>query len=368
MYDFLIIGAGSAGAHSTYFLARAGAKVLVVDQGPIAGGASSAAGAFISPRLGRGGPLQKITNEAFRFTTTFYKEKFPHLFAQTGILRLPKDADDAKKFADYEPFIDVAYEKKTAHEIDFLKPYASQFGGYYFPQGGIAQARELCLALLEGVEFRERKVERIEEKEGFFACDGVRAERVIVAAGAWEELLPPYIKLGKLAGYRFDILADLELPVSVHKRISISKKIDGKMAVGATHTRVDGIHCPPPGSFLIDEARRMAELGKVELLQMFCGVRPSVNDHFPYVGEVVDVEAALKRFPSLPKGEKVPPQELPRQKGLYIIGGFGGRGFVFGSFVANLLARHLLHKEPLPKDLDADRLFFRWVKKSIMYT
>ena len=220
------------------------------------------------------------------------------------------------------------------------------------------------MALLEGVEFQEKKIERIEKKEGFFECAGVRAKGVIVAAGAWEELLPPYIKLGKLAGYRFDIAAECELPVSVHKRISISKKIGGKIAVGATHTRVDGIHCPPPGSFLIEEARRMAELGKVELLQMFCGVRPSVNDHFPYVGEVVDVEAALKRFPALTKGQKVPPWELPRIEGLHIIGGFGGRGFVFGSFVAHALARHLLQKEPFPKEIDADRLFFRWAKKN----
>jgi tRNA 5-methylaminomethyl-2-thiouridine biosynthesis bifunctional protein len=361
MYDAIVVGAGSAGAHAAYFLRQKGLRVAVAEMAGVASGASGAAGAFISPRLGKGGPLQRVTNEAFRFAVSFYSKNFPHLFYPTGILRLPKDADDAKKFAEYEPFIDVRYEKKGPADLGFLRDYAAEFGGYYFLDGGVVEAVDVCRALLKDIDCYHMRVERIERKDGLFRVGELRAARVVVATGAWSELLPPYIRLGRLGGYRFDIRCESAPPVSLHKRISVSAQVGGRVIVGATHTRVDDPAASmPPSGYLLDEARKMVDLGQVELSGMFCGVRPSVNDHFPFAGEVVDVERGPKGF-----GRKETPKELPRKEGLYVLGGYGGRGFVFGPWAGERLATHIAEGAPLPESIDADRLYIRWARNVV---
>ncbi|MRJ02327.1 MAG: FAD-binding oxidoreductase [Epsilonproteobacteria bacterium] len=246
MVDFIVIGAGSAGLHTAYYLNRAGAQVIVMDRWGVGAGGSGAAGAFISPRLGRGGPLQRLTNRAFHHTISLYTEEFPHLFHQTGILRLPKDRRDAERFQGYEEFIDVSYRRLSPEELPYLKPYAREFGGFLFPEGGIVDAQGLSRALLEGIEFQRAEISEIKGVRGGFQCGGVTARGVIIATGAWGALLPPYIQLGRVAGYRIDIGGELELPSSIHKRISISKKVGGRIAIGATHTRIEDPNSLPP--------------------------------------------------------------------------------------------------------------------------
>ena len=120
VYDTIIIGAGIAGASSAYFLSQKGQKVLVLDKNGIASGGSGGAGAFISPKIGKGGPLQSLTNEAFLFAKDFYLEHFSHLYHKSGVIRIPKDEEDAKKFSEYEPYNENSY---TKWDIDTLKAH-----------------------------------------------------------------------------------------------------------------------------------------------------------------------------------------------------------------------------------------------------
>ena len=109
-YDSIIIGAGIAGASTAHALTQKGQKVLVLDKRGIASGGSGAAGAFVSPKIGKGSPLQTLTNTSFSFAKDFYLSTCPSLFHQTGVIRIPKDEADAKKFSAYEPFNENKYE------------------------------------------------------------------------------------------------------------------------------------------------------------------------------------------------------------------------------------------------------------------
>ena len=335
VYDFIVIGGGSAGVHTAFFLHQFGAKVALVERCEIAAGGSGAAGAFVSPRLGKGGPIQRYTNEAFRFCLDFYKKS--NFFYQTGLLRLPKEGED---FNVFEPFLDVGYEKKD--------------GGFFFPEAGLVKAKEHLLALAQNVDcyYFDAKIER---KDDYFKVGNLKAKKVVLATGSDDELIDDVsIKIGKVGGVRFDLQTTLQLPYSMHKKISISANIDGVVAIGATHNRANRPSQPP--SVLFDEAKKMVGEFDYRLKQMYCGVRSSVNDHLPIIGYLVDFKEAkeIKDYRSQP---------LPRRD-IAIINGLGGRGFVFGPYAANLLARHLLFNEALPKDLDVARYYIRYRRRS----
>ena len=90
-YDSIIIGAGIAGASTAHALTQKGQKVLVFDKKGIASGGSGAAGAFVSPKIGKGSPLQTLTNEAFSFSKqalfVYRKMKLmPRSFQRTSLL------------------------------------------------------------------------------------------------------------------------------------------------------------------------------------------------------------------------------------------------------------------------------------------
>ena len=335
MYDFIIVGTGSAGAHTAYFLAKYGAKVAVVEQYEIGAGGSGAAGAFISPRIGKGGPIQRWTNEAFRYCVEFYKNS-PH-FYPTGLLRLPKDGEDFSQV-----MMDVEYELKD--------------GGFFFPQAGVLKAKPHLEALLKNIDVIYTKAYPKFGK-GVVEVAGRKAKHLILATGAWDELLDvAYLRIGKTSGVRFDLRSDLALPYSIHKKVSISANLDGIVSIGATHQRLDTPSRPQPLSMLFEEAKKMVGEFRYRIEQMYCGVRSSVNDHLPIVGELASALPKVKNFKHFDFAQ------IPKRN-VSIVGGLGGRGFVFGPFVGDMLARHLIDNEPIPKELDVDRYVVRYLKK-----
>ncbi|MEA1920224.1 MAG: FAD-dependent oxidoreductase, partial [Campylobacterota bacterium] len=97
MFDVAIIGAGINGAALAYFLSQQGKKVAIFDGGGIASGGSGAAGAFISPKIAKGGDLKAISDEAFDFSLDFYKQNFTEYITIAPLLHLSKHIDENDK-------------------------------------------------------------------------------------------------------------------------------------------------------------------------------------------------------------------------------------------------------------------------------
>ncbi len=140
-YDAIIIGAGIAGASTAYFLNKAGLSVLVLEKNTVCSGGSYPAGAFLSPKISKPSPYKQYLNDAFLFSTNFYKINFPELFYQCGLKKIPLDKEDAQKCEGYEPFINIPCEKIPE--------------GYFFPDAGLINPVKLCHALLEGIDVKE---------------------------------------------------------------------------------------------------------------------------------------------------------------------------------------------------------------------
>jgi tRNA 5-methylaminomethyl-2-thiouridine biosynthesis bifunctional protein len=171
-----------------------------------------------------------------------------------------------------------------------------------------------------------------------------------------------------LWGSRGDYKTNLNLKVSIHKKISISANIGGIIRVGATHNRAkepcmvcDG----NPLKALEKEVKSMVDSSDFRLKEIFCGMRSSSKDYFPLVGEIVDVSFMLKSYPNLKHGAKAPLKKLPN---IYILNGVGGRGFLFAPYLANILTEYILNKTPIEDRINPDRLFFKWCRKSLKDT
>ncbi len=371
IYDTIVIGAGIAGCSAAFALQQAGQDVLLVDRSAApASGGSGAAGAFVSPKIGKGSPLQTLTNEAFDYAKDFYLANFPEYFSQSGIVRMPKDAVDAQKFPLYKESNISKYEILDAAQLSALG-IKEEHESFYFEEAGVCDAQGMCQAIWERVAFRQFEVVEIEErvegigyrvlgKEG----DMLSARYIVLATGYQNDLLDMrYMGVRGTWGSRGDYTSTLALEVSIHKKISISKNINGLIKLGATHNKAkepclvcDG----KPLASLEAQAKEMVDTSDFRLKETFCGMRAGSKDYFPLVGRVVDVPWMMETHPKILKGAKPPLQHIGN---LYILNGVGGRGFVFAPLMAKWLAALIVEGKAMDSRVDPDRLFLKWCRK-----
>jgi len=350
------------------FLKEAGAEVLLVDRSHIpASGGSGAAGAFISPKIGKGGPLQELTNEAFAFSHRFYRENFPEAFHGDGVLRIPKNPEDEERFRFYEPYNYHPYERWDASRAEEAGLHDVP-GGFFFPEAGDADAQAICRAVGRELGIRQMAVEWMEYRGGSWRLHGagetIEAERVVLATGHESDLLDlRYMGIKGLWGSRGDYATSRHFPISLHKDFSLSSTRNGRVKLGATHVKASQpcLLCDGrPLATLEAKAAEITDTSDFRLIETFCGMRSSSRDHFPVVGPVIDVPRMLEEFPGITRGAKAP---LIHHENLTILNGLGGRGYVFAPLMGRWLAEYIMEDKALDARVHPDRLFWKWVRR-----
>jgi tRNA 5-methylaminomethyl-2-thiouridine biosynthesis bifunctional protein len=371
IYDNIVVGAGIAGAMAAYMLYENKQNVLLIDRSKVpASGGSGAAGAFVSPKIGKNSPLQQLTNQAYQFAIEFYTQKFPSNFTQSGIIRIPKDAQDARKFELYaQSNVDEFswVDKAKLHQLGITQ----EFDSFYFPKAGVCDAQKMCQDIVSYLDFRAFYLKDLNYQDDIWYLSNnteeiLKAKNVILATGYENDLLDMrYMGVRGTWGSRGDYYSSLDLQVSMHKSISISANIGGIIKLGATHNKAkepcricDG----KPLKSLEIQASKMVDSSDFVLKETFCGMRAGSKDYFPLLGKIVDVEYMLKTYPNIIKGAKPPLKHLPN---IYIINGVGGRGFVFAPMLAHILTQHITNQTPIPPQINPDRLFLKWCRKDL---
>jgi len=379
-YDTIVIGAGIAGCCTAYMLQEKGQKVLLVDRSAVAAsGGSGAAGAFVSPKIGKGSPLQTLTNEAFHFAKDFYLEHFPKHFHQTAVIRIPKDEEDAEKFEIYEPFNESKYAWVEKSELEKIGIHNSE-KSFLFEEAGVCDAPEMCAAILENLNFKQMDVGSLEwdgefwsiqQKPGVVTEDSVtepvevlKAKNIVLSTGYQNELFDMrYMAVKGTWGSRGDYTSDLDLKCSMHKSLSVSANVNGIIKIGATHVKgkepcmsCDG----EPLKELFRKASELVDTSDFVLKETFCGMRAGSKDYFPLAGKVIDVPFMLSEYPAIKRGAK---PELQHLNTLFICNGVGGRGFVFAPLIAAWLAESIVNGKEMDKRVNPDRLFLKWCRK-----
>jgi glycine/D-amino acid oxidase-like deaminating enzyme len=382
-YDYIIVGAGIAGCSVAYFLSQHNKNILLLDRNKdFTQTASSAAGGFLSPLLGKPNEFKDLVTQALNFSFEFYKKNFPNELINKGVLRIPKNEEDKKKFQEYIPYIDFEYSLKEE--------------GCFFPIGSQVNTLELCRKMTQNIEkiFNYEVKKMVFNENDYAINDEYFTTNLILTTGADTALIgEQYFNIRPVWGQRIVIETSTCIDINYHKECSVSTSIPLEnqktytVSIGATHHRFncDSSVCnqclkePNLNNFkrlsndknrvntdtqiLLKRANDIIQLKDVKLKEIKIGARASSVDYFPMVGELIDSKKTLNLFPHIKKGTPVQNHRLALYDNLFVLNGLGGRGFVLAPYLAHLLTEHLIYKSELPTNITTHRLFKRWAKK-----
>lgn len=376
-YDYIIIGAGIAGCSLSYFLKKESKSVLLIDKNKdVAFGASGAAGAFLSPLLGKSNNFKTLVTEALKFSTNIYKKEFSQFLDNCGTCRIPKTKDEDDKFQSYIPFMDFEYEKFE--------------DGYFFKVGSTIKPYEICKALSSDVEkLFDYEVYKIEQKDDFWIINNeIKANKLFLATGADISLISePYFDIRAVWGQKIDVKTSTKVDINYHKECSLSKSNNGIVSIGATHNRfsedmsnssynlklknINEINhnektlqiMKNDTKELLEKANSIKKLEDVEVLDVKIGARASSVDYFAMIGLLVDSKKSFEKYPHIKNGTHIKNENLEVIKNLYTLNGVGGRGFVLSLYLAHNLVESILRDKKLDDNITNYRLFSRWAKR-----
>jgi len=376
-YDFLIIGAGSAGSCMAYFLNKEGKSVALVDREGIAGGASGAAGAFLSPLPGQKNIYNSLVNNALEFSLDFYKTLLLEAVDAKGVLRVANDNFSQEKLARNS----IKYDYFDTQKLKNISDDFMDIDGYFYENAAVIEPIQICKKLTQASDFYKKDVKELSFRDGFYHVDEIKAKNIILSQGVSKSLVEiPYMKISPIFGLRIDVKTSTKIPFNIHKSISIStNKQDGTVSIGATHERHDSTKsecistCEKCAFYadsekaqiqtLLKQADELIKLKDLEVVKIYKGARATIQSYFPIIGQAVDYEGSLEQYPSLKNGTKIPQESLKYYPNLFIINALGSRGFVFGPYLAKILTQNILYNQPIPTEITTQKLFYKMARK-----
>lgn len=379
-YDYVIVGAGIAGCSTAYFLSKYSDSILLIDRNcDVAQGASGAAGAFLSPLLGKANKFKDLVTTSLKYSVEFYKKNIPNEINNCGVVRIPKTKEDRDKFETYKLYMDFDYKEED--------------DGYFFEIGSQVNSYKICKFLASDVKklFKYEIIQIKKDNEYWLLNDDIKAKNLILTTGADISLIEEkYFNIRAVWGQKIDVLTNTTIEKNYHKACSLSfssKKGDKNLvSIGATHHReeIDLRVCnccikkdtnifshdygvqrvKNDNEALLKNANDIKKLDNTEVIDIKIGPRASSVDYFPMVGKLVDSERTLKEYPHLVNGSFIKDEMLSLYENLYILNGVGGRGYVLSPYLAESLVENIVNNKEITSDIISHRLFKRWVKKN----
>jgi len=336
-----IVGAGIAGAAAARAVRALGGAALLIEAEAPGAGASGNPAALVTPRLdaGLGAPAQLFA-QAFGRAVQLYGE-IPGAVIARGVLQLAARPGDAERFGKiaasglFEPGALTPLAPEATAGRTGGEPLAA-----LDQAGALVVAPAALLAAWADEPFKGRVAALRREPGGWAAldADGVvlaRADAVILAAGLACADLAPGLPLAPVRG-QASWTTDGETATALAWGGYLASA-PGGLLFGATHDRGE------TGTDLraADHARNLATLAQV---------RPRLAERL--AGAVLAGRASVRAVTPdrLPLAGAVPGGGV----GLYVLSGFGSRGFAHAPLLAEHVAALALDApSPLPASLQA---------------
>ena len=348
MTDIVIIGGGISGLLSARELARAGAKVRLLERGELARESSWAGGGILSPLYPwrYSDPVTRLA----RWSQTHYPQLTEELHARSGIdpeyirsgllMVSEEETATARNWAEAWGYDLHAVDAATLSDLEPARQPPPR-RALWMPE--VAQVRNprLVRALIEdlkrsGVELRTHtEVARILHQHGRVQGvstqkEKIAAEQVVVCSGAWTGLLlpPPKVEIRPMRGQMLLFKAEPGIITRImleQNRYVIPRK-DGRVLFGSTleDTGYDKSTTEEAYKELHDIAvSRFPVLAGYPVERHWAGLRPASPKGVPYIGE------------------------HPEIRHLFFNAGHFRNGVVLAPASARLLADLLLRRTPL---------------------
>lgn len=367
MFDVVIVGAGINGASLAYKLKKSGKSVLVFEKDKIAGGGSGAAGAFIAPKFAKTSELTLLLEKSYLYALDFYKKYFSKHIDISPLVHIAKNPQESKKILQFIDSTSLKMCKKNSFD-SFLKDKDST--RVCLEKSGVVDAVAVCKKMLDGIEVVYEEVKGFTKCDDFYTINNIKAKKLVFTTGGFKNILDePYFNYRAIFGHRIDIKCLKKLDFIHHKEVSVScLKSDGTLSIGATHD----IHFDmfnekfdykKSRETLLEKASSSIDLGSVEIVDDFIGIRCGSNDYMPIVGKVVDYKKTIKKYPKLLNGQKVEFDKFEYMDNIYMINGVGGYGFVLAPTLSDYLYSNMYEDKKLNKNIDLARFISRYAKR-----
>jgi glycine oxidase len=319
-WDAIVVGGGVMGLSSAWSLATLGYDVLLLEQETVGSGASRAAAGMLAPYAEiefHEDALLAFAEESQKlwpaFAEVVEQESGVDIeFDQTGTILVALDPDtrsELERQYDYQKSRGAPVEWLSADACRereaLLSPYISD--GVYSPRDYQVSNRRTVDALARiardiGVHIEEYATvdQLIIERgklEGVECSDGstFRAERVVVASGAWTSLLSGASNLPKMFRPVKGQMVALEMPEDLSLRHVVRgpdtylvPKADGSLVIGAT-SEERGFDASLTAGGLYELLRGAYELlpasYEFPVKETWTGFRPGSRDNGPLLGE-----------------------------------------------------------------------------------
>jgi glycine/D-amino acid oxidase-like deaminating enzyme len=347
----VVVGGGIVGASCAYFLAERHARPLLLESGRM-GREASGVNAGGVRQQGRRLPEMPLALESVRLWTELDKRLGTSVeYERCGDMRIaetPGDAARLRQIAAGEERAGLRLEWVEDTALRQLVPALSPHvvAGTFAPTGG--QANPLLVAASFGrrarslgAELREHSDVRgiVRDGAGYTietAGGVVRADRVVLAAGAWTPGLARHLGVSlPVTFFVPQMVATAPLPpvlgvvlLGVSRRLSMKQTRSGAILIGggkrgrgdlltrAKHPAVENI-----GLSAVDAAAVLPVLARAEATRSWVGLEALTADELPII-------------------DRLPGHEV------YVACGFSGHGFAIGPVVGRLLAEWLLDGRP----------------------
>ncbi|MCA0243525.1 MAG: FAD-dependent 5-carboxymethylaminomethyl-2-thiouridine(34) oxidoreductase MnmC [Proteobacteria bacterium] len=366
----LVLGAGLAGASCAAALAELGCAVEVIDRqaAPAEGSSGNPAGLFHATVHASDNPHARLFRAAALRTAQFVRRCTAVPQGVDGLLRLEpqRDAAAMQSLIDAQGLPADFVQALPAAEAGARAGVPLRSPAWWYPAGGWVSPADLVRTLLArpGIAFRGGVAVQALRRDGaqWTCVDGegralAGAEHLVLACAeqagpllqalGWPAL-PLVARRGQVSVLPAGVLPfDLRLPLAGDGYALPLP--DGRVLCGASNRDGDDGDDPRP--------REQDHRANLQRLQSLCGLTSELNvDGGRLQGRVGWRVQAPDRLPlvgPLPLREIAPGMRLdqarllPREPGLHLAVGFGGRGLTLAPLLGEVLAARLLGT-PLP--------------------